>query len=226
MRFLQPERSQVDAVITEHVALPADRPRGRALVRLNMISSADGGAAVGGVSGGLGNDDDRAVFAALRAHSEAVIVGLSTAVAERYRPPKRDDLELCVCASRPDVSAMPELFTSDRVTLVIPEDAAPAPDHVRVRRAGRGRVDPTALSQQLAGKVALAEGGPRLAGAFAAAGQIDELFVTIAPRVVAGDAPRIMRGPAADPGPWTLTHGFADDDGFVFLRYARRTTAS
>ena len=65
MRVLTPAPSD-DEVIAAHVALPATRPTGRALVRLNMISSSDGGTAIAGVSGGLGNRNDHAVFAALR----------------------------------------------------------------------------------------------------------------------------------------------------------------
>jgi hypothetical protein len=50
---------------------------------------------------------------------------------------------------------------------------------------------------------------------------VDEFFVTVSPRVVAGEAARIAHGPEADPSPWTLEHGFVDDDGYLFLRYGR-----
>jgi len=53
-----------------------------------MIASADGGTAVSGVSGGLGNRDDHAVFAALRAHADGVVVGLGTVIAEGYQMPE------------------------------------------------------------------------------------------------------------------------------------------
>ena len=55
-----------ESVVEAHVALPDDRPQHRAFVRLGMISSADGGRAIAGVSGGLGNQYDHAVFHALR----------------------------------------------------------------------------------------------------------------------------------------------------------------
>jgi riboflavin biosynthesis pyrimidine reductase len=74
----------------------------------------------------------------------------------------------------------------------------------------------------LAGKVVVAEGGPTLAGVMVALGLVDEFFVTIAPRVVSGGSARVVHGPDADPEVWRLEHGFVDDEGFLFLRYARR----
>jgi hypothetical protein len=47
--------------------------------------------------------------------------------------------------------------------------------------------------------------------------------VTIAPRVIVGDSARVAHGPEASPAPWDLEHGFVDDDGFLFLRYCRRS---
>jgi riboflavin biosynthesis pyrimidine reductase len=209
--------------VAQHVALPADRSPGRAWVRLNMISSADGAAVLDGRSGGLGDLGDREVLAGLRAHADAVVVGLSTATAERYGPPGPDDPELYVCGTTPDVSAIRELFDSDRVTLVIPEDADSAPSGMRVTRAGHGRVDPAVLLDTLGAKVVMSEGGPRLAAAFVARGLVDELFVTIAPHVLAGSAPRIAHGDdGADPARWSLVHHLRDGQGFLFLRYARR----
>ena len=86
MRILDEGDSASADVVAEHVAI-TDRPSsGRALVRLNMISSADGSSTVAGLSGGLGNREDHAVFGALRAAADAVVVGLGTAVAEHYHP--------------------------------------------------------------------------------------------------------------------------------------------
>lgn len=49
-----------------------------------MISSLDGAATVTGLSGGLGGDGDRAVFAAMRANADVILVGSGTVRAERY----------------------------------------------------------------------------------------------------------------------------------------------
>jgi riboflavin biosynthesis pyrimidine reductase len=187
-----------------------------------MIASADGGSAVGGLSGGLGNRDDHAVYGALRDGADGVLVGLGTAVAEHYRPPAQAGLRVYVVADRPDVSGNPELFASGTATLVLPADAGPAPDGVAEIRTGTGLVDLAGLLRQLAGQVLVAEGGPTLAGALASAGLIDEFFLTVAPRVIAGSSRRVVLGPDADPHAWRLEHGFVDDEGYLFLRYAPR----
>ncbi|MDQ1384655.1 MAG: hypothetical protein QOG65_2034 [Actinomycetota bacterium] len=213
--------------IAEHVAVPGWRPEDRALVRLNMIASADGASDIFGLSGALGNADDKAVFAALRERADAVLVGMSTAVAEHYHAPAGGNLQIFVVATTPDISGDPELFASDRVTLVLPEDAGPAPEGVRTLRSGTARrVDLASVVATLAGRVVMMEGGPTLAGLMAAQGLVDELFLTVAPLVVGGRSSRIVHGPAADSAPWNFVHGFVDAPGYLFLRYARPGAAA
>jgi len=222
VRILNEEGPAPAEVVTAHVALPSSWHRDRALVRLNMISSADGGSTVAGVSGGLGNRDDHAVFSALRGVADAVVVGMSTVVAEQYGPTPASGPELYVVSGTPDISGDLALFASGRATLVLPEGApAPAAD-VPVLRAGSGPyVDLAQLVDALGSKVVLTEGGPTLAGAMVSQGLVDEFFLTLAPRVVAGGSARVVHGNNADPAPWELRHGFVDDEGFLFLRYAR-----
>jgi riboflavin biosynthesis pyrimidine reductase len=222
MRSLTEHPDSDEALIARHIALPPTRPDGRALVRLNMISSADGGTEIAGKSGGLGNRNDHTVFAALRAQSDAVLVGMHTVVADHYGPPSDPGLQIFVISGRPDVSGDEKLFASGRATLVLPEDAPPAPEGVPELRAGTaGRVDLAAVATLLAGRVVLMEGGPRLAGEMVALGLIDEFFHTVSPMVIVGESSRVMHGPPADAAPWALMHGFCDDDGYLFLRYAR-----
>ncbi len=222
MRSLTEHLDSDDKLIEKHVALPSTRPDGRALIRLNMISSADGGTAIAGTSGGLGNRNDHAVFAALRAQADAVLVGLGTVVPEHYKAPTQPGLQIFVVADQPDVSGDAELFASGRATLVLPEDAPPAPKGVPELRAGTGgRVDLAAVAAQLVDKVVLMEGGPRLAGAMVGLGLIDEFFHTISPMVIGGESARVAHGPPGDPSPWGLMHGCCDDAGYLFLRYAR-----
>jgi riboflavin biosynthesis pyrimidine reductase len=222
MRILDEGDSASADVVAEHVAI-TDRPSsGRALVRLNMISSADGSSTVAGLSGGLGNRDDHAVFGALRAAADAVVVGLGTAVAEHYHPTPESGPALYVVSETPDVGAVAGLFASTHTTLVLPEGTDEPSVAAPVIRAGPGPfVDLAQLVAQLSGKVVLAEGGPTLAGAMVADGLVDEFFLTLAPRVVAGNAGRVVHGGDADSAPWELRHGFVDDEGFLFLRYAR-----
>lgn len=187
-----------------------------------MISSADGGSVLAGASGGLGNRDDHAVFAALRDRADAVLVGMATVVSEHYQPSTAPGQQIFVIASTPDVSGNAELFASGRATLVLPEDAGPAPRDVPTLRTGTGgRVDLREVRARLSGKVVMMEGGPTLAGLMVSLGLVDELFLTIAPRVISGSSARVMHGVDADPTPWSFAHGFVDEQGFLFLRYAR-----
>src|SRR5215213_629273 len=127
MRILDlDQRGTPESVVEEHVALPDVRPTDRAFVRLNMISSVDGGTAVEGVSGGLGNRDDHAVFAALRAHADGVVVGLGTVVAEHYKVPDPPQLQLYVVSDTNDLTGAEELFASGRATLVASSQVGPA----------------------------------------------------------------------------------------------------
>jgi riboflavin biosynthesis pyrimidine reductase len=222
MRVLTEYDDSDSALIEKHVGLPAARPAGRAFVRLNMISSGDGGTAIDGVSGGLGNRNDHAVFTALRDRADAVLVGLATVIPEHYTAPAQPGLQIYVVSTVPDVSGNPELFASGRATLVLPEDVGPAPDGVTELRMGTGgRVDLAAFAAHLAGSIVMLEGGPRLAGEMASRGLVDEFFHTISPMVISGGSARVAHGPPADTEHWELVHGFCDDSSYLFLRYAR-----
>jgi len=107
---------------------------------------------------------------------------------------------------------------------VLPEDGPAVP--VTAVRAGRGDVDLAAALAQLDGQVVLGEGGPTLNGQLAEAGLVDELCVTVAPRLIGGGARRIVAGPpAADPTTLELAHLLEEDD-FLFCRYVRPDPAA
>jgi len=86
------------------------------------------------------------------------------------------------------------------------------------------RVAPHALLAHLAAtgaRVALCEGGPTLNAQMVAAGVVDEWCATVAPLLVAGPAGRVAGGDAPpDPLRLALRRVLADDDGYLFLRYA------
>ena len=158
----------------------------------------------------------------LRAQADGCLVGLGTVIAEDYHVPVPPHLQLYVVSDTNDVTGAEELFASGRATLVLPTSVGPVPDGVPELRAGDGEfVDLDVVAAALAGQVVVAEGGPTLAGLLAASGLLDEFFVTIAPRVIAGGSQRVAHGPDADASLWELNHGFLDDDGFLFLRYCR-----
>ncbi|MYS62824.1 pyrimidine reductase family protein, partial [Streptomyces sp. SID5473] len=94
-----------------------------------------------------------------------------------------------------------------------------------VVQAGDGPgVDPAAAVAALAERGLtrqLTEGGPRLLGRFVAAGVLDELCLTVAPVLTAGDAQRITNGPGtAVPERFALV-SVLEEAGFLFTRYRR-----
>ncbi len=98
---------------------------------------------------------------------------------------------------------------------------------VVVESGPEGRVDLAALLRSLREegvRALLCEGGPTLHGALQAAGLVDELFLTIAPKLVGGEAPRIVEGPLPEIAELELAW-LLEQDSELFARYRRRTTA-
>jgi riboflavin biosynthesis pyrimidine reductase len=84
-----------------------------------------------------------------------------------------------------------------------------------------GRVDLTALLRSLREegvRALLCEGGPTLHGALQALGLVDELFLTIAPKLVGGEAPRIVEGTLPETTELELAW-LLEQDGELFARY-------
>jgi riboflavin biosynthesis pyrimidine reductase len=220
VRRLLPDTAN-DVDVHDAYADPARRggAGSRPWVLVNMVSSVDGSVTTeDGVSGGLGGPGDKAVFRALRALADVVLVGAGTVRAERYRP--RPGVRLAVVTASAELDWTWPLWT-DPGTTVVTTNAAVVPDGVRVIRAGNGQVDLAAALQALGEVghgVVLCEGGPSLNGQLLAAGLIDEVCLTLAPRLVAGDGMRVAKGPWAPSETWRLVHVLAEDDE-LFLRY-------
>ena len=199
---------------------------GRPWAGLSMITSLDGATAVDGLSGGLGNANDRAVFGALRAAADVIVVGARTATAEGYRPTARPGQRIAVVTSSGLVDTSGELFTSGCAFLVVPDDVGAIPTGVESIRAGQGSVDLAGALRQFttivpSARFVLAEGGPRLNGALLDAGCLDELDLTIAPALVGGDSSRIVAGATELRRSWRLVHVLTDEDGYLFTRWVR-----
>lgn len=218
---------------------------GEQYVRAVMISSVDGGAVLDGRSGGLGNDTDRTVFALGRAQADVLLVGASTARVEGYAgdrpsPELRAIRRARGLADAPrlaivtrDLTLRPDhpVFTDTEVRpLVVTCADAPADrlaelaDLADIVVAGEERVELEPALDQLRDRGlrrVSCEGGPQLLGQVAAADRLDELAVTVAPRLVGGDAKRITAGPAMrPPAELRLIQVLADGD-YLFLRYTR-----
>lgn len=181
------------------------RPPRLPWLRVNMVSTLDG-AATGesGKSGSINNAADKAVFDTLRAQADAIIVGAGTARTEKYRVA---DVPLVIVSQRGQVPEGLRQAPAGSVVLVV---AASSPGREQARRdlgaenvivAGDPEVDLVAMKSALVDRGLtnlLSEGGPHLLRALLDAGAADELCVTIVPRAIGGDHPRIVMGGAVE----------------------------
>src|SRR5690606_26098107 len=161
---------------------------------------------------------------------DVIVVGAATATIEGYGPPGRPGQRIGVVSAAGRVDTTAELFSSGAGFLVLPEDGPPDPPGIDVVRAGRGLVDVAVALTRLApvvgdGRFVQAEGGPRLNGALAAAGVIDEINLTVAPTLVGGDGPRLTSGAPEALRSFVPAHVLVDDEGYLFTRWVRAESA-
>jgi 5-amino-6-(5-phosphoribosylamino)uracil reductase len=217
------------------------RVEGRPWVMVNFISSADGGTAVEGKSSSLGDDDDKAMFQALRAVPDVILVGSGTVEAENYRPVTLDEDRrarrraaglseiptLAIVSGRLGFDPEARVFSDpDHKPMVI---TGPEADPAKLALLGDSAdvvfledVTPAAILDRLAAaRVILCEGGPTLVGQFASEHLVDELDLTIAPVMIAGRSARVSHGaPAQPPHDMRLDRALFGDRS-LFLRYLR-----
>jgi riboflavin biosynthesis pyrimidine reductase len=216
---------------------PAERPH----VALNFAGTLDGRSSIEGRSGPIGSDTDTAMLVGLRERFDAVMIGAGTMRVERYGrvvsdPRRRAHREalglpgdpLMVIVGSLDQPWDAGLFTDGggRVVLFTADEgeAPPTATPVEVIREVDGRVDmATALRRLRADhgvRAVLCEGGPRLHSQLQASGLADELFLTIAPKLVGAGA-TILEGVLPEVAEldlvWLLQEGSE-----LFARYRRR----
>lgn len=162
-------------------------------VRANFVSTLDGsGVGADGRSGSINTAADGRIFHLQRELADCVLVGAGTARAEGYqrgatpivvvsgsgRLPESlatggGDVVLVTCAAS-GRAAGPDVWVEGDHTVDLPAVVA------RLRDAGMPCV--------------LIEGGPRLFHDLLDAGLVDELALTLAPRIVGGDHTRVVAG--------------------------------
>lgn len=221
---------------------PPERP----YLVLNMVATLDGKATIGGRTGAIGGRADRELFHHLRTQADAVMAGAETVRTERYgrlvRDPGRrvkrereglapEPLACVVSASLAGLAELPLLAAPEQPVIVLTGaegEIASTAASVRYVRAARrehsgGAVDLTAALRALRSehdvRSILCEGGPTLNAELLRAGLVDELFLSVAPKLAGGtDALTIVAG-AALPEPaeldlvWLFEH-----EGELFLR--------
>lgn len=224
---------------------PSTQHRAPPYVIINMVTSIDGRSAVSGKAASLGGVADRQAMRTLRSKADAVMVGAATLRAEKlslgldeeaYSLAGRQPLGVIISASgdlpldknlvvhegqsvltvRPQhsggTSATESLVSGPVRTLMAPADPE---GHVDLREALK------LLAREHGVEVLLVEGGPTLNHALISRGLADELFLTIAPKLLGGDpreSPAILDGPPLkDVGARLLSAHPAQDE--LFLRY-------
>ncbi len=214
-------------------------------LRVNFVSSLDGAVESDGYSRGLSNSVDQRVFALLRVHTDAVMVGAGTLRHEGYGPARtapehmarRQAAGLAEHPTLVIVSAALNLDPSRRVfaeapvrPIVIAHAAAPEDRRdalapvADVITCGESVVDLSVALAELARRglaQVLCEGGPHLFGSLLAADEVDELCLTVSPLLTGAGAGRIVAGPARpEPLGMRLAH-LIESDGTLLTRYTR-----
>jgi riboflavin-specific deaminase-like protein len=221
------------------LALP-DRPH----LALNMVETLDGRIAIDGRSGGIGNEADRELFHGLRTQADAVMVGAGTVRTERYgRITKTDELAArrvreglepsplaVVVSGRLNLPADLPLLQDARSRVVVlsssdgqPPDVPASVEVLRGEPAPDSGVVLTPLLQRLRREYGvrsiLCEGGPALNHGLLREGLVDELFLSLSPKLTAGEALTVVTGnglrPALD---LELLH-VLESGGHLFMRY-------
>jgi riboflavin biosynthesis pyrimidine reductase len=214
-------------------------------LRVNFVASVDGAAAADGRSAGLQTPGDNRVFAALRDLADVVLTGAGTARAEGYAAISLSARRRSVRSTYGLAQRLPTAVISrslrlnpdsalfdtppDARTIVLTCSAAPADRRAALARVaevelcGDQAVDPAlaraALDRRGLTRI-LAEGGPTTFAEQAAAGVVDELCLSLTPKLIGPGPTRIVAGSPewADPHELRLT-GLLEEDGALFLRY-------
>jgi riboflavin-specific deaminase-like protein len=219
----------------------------RPYVMLNMVATVDGRATLAGRSGPISGPADRRLFHALRAAVDAVLVGAGTVRAERYgrlipeestRQARRErgkpeEPLACIVSGRlalgdeipllAEPSARVAILTASAASL---PTATAAVEYVRAERDGLLDL-PGALAELRSGhgvQTLLCEGGPHLVRELLAEGLVDEMFLSISPRLAGGEpaggeALRILAGAELEPTVELELLGALRSDSYLFLRY-------
>ena len=216
-------------------------PEGRPYLALNMVSTLDGKATIDWRTKGISSDLDRELFHHLRTQADAVMVGAGTARNERYgRIAKSDELRAkrereglaadplaVVVSARLDLPADLPLLQQEgqKVLIATGADAVLQDTKAEIEYLRVGDDLPLLLSllrEEHGVRSVLCEGGPTLNSHLFAADLVDELFLTLSPKVSGGAAAlTIVAGrDLVEPAEMTLV-SVAAGDGELFTRWRR-----
>jgi len=218
---------------------------GRPWVLGNMVAGLDGSAAVHGRVGALSSDTDQHLFRLLRSLADVVLVGAATVRQERYGPARLpDDMrDARVAAGRPPVPRIAVVTRSldldldgrlfaeadpDARPMVLTCASADEARRVEVSEAadvvviGEQTVELDQALRRLhreeGAEVVLTEGGPALLGQLVHTGLLDELCLTLSPKM-GGDALPVAVSTATSELVGLRLGHVLEEDGTLFLRY-------
>jgi riboflavin-specific deaminase-like protein len=206
VQLIHPERRPTTPEeLASRMELRELAPPGRTYLGINMVSSLDGKATLDWRTKGLSTEVDRRLFHHLRTQADAVMVGAGTAREERYgRITKNDDLRQ---------KRMNEGLVADALAVVVSGRLDLPPDLPLLNEPEQRVVIATASDEELPGvtgdveylrtgddlprllaylheehgvRSVLCEGGPTLNSFLFAADLVDELFLTLNPKILGG----------------------------------------
>ncbi|MDP3988413.1 MAG: RibD family protein [Candidatus Levybacteria bacterium] len=149
----------------------------------------------------IGSKVDHQTLIELRAHADVLVHGKNTAVWMRHidnlekeefrvlrkKLGKKDDLAYVVLSNNPDKKLLKNLKGSYKAKFLATSKMAYIPGNFsNVLRLGEKRLNIKVLSKYLYDKGyknVLVEGGPKVLSAFLSNGLLDEIFLTIAPKI-------------------------------------------
>ena len=206
MQLIHPERRPTSPEeLASNLRLRELAPDGRPYLGINMVSSLDGKATLDWRTQGLSTDVDRRLFHHLRTQADAVMVGAGTVREERYgRMTKNDELRqkrsneglvpdalAVVVSGRLDLPPDLPLLNEPEQRVVIAtasEDEIPGvTGNIEYARTGDDLPRLLAyLHDEHGVRSILCEGGPTFNSFLFAANLVDELFLTLNPKVLSG----------------------------------------
>lgn len=229
-----------DRLAELHAAVDRTRP----LVRVNFVSSLDGAVTREGRSGGLSSVEDKRVFDVLRRVADAVLVGAGTVRSEGYGAMRVGEADVewrrkqglpphpvfAIASGSLDLDPSSAVFAEAPVRPVVLTTRAASAGRRRdlsavaeVVDCGDESLDAGAIRMALIDRglaQVICEGGPQLFGSFLAADAVDELCLSLAPTLEAGDAGRIATGAIPAARGMRLAHVLEAGD-LLMLRYTR-----
>jgi riboflavin-specific deaminase-like protein len=211
---------------------------------MNFAATVDGRATIDGRSGPIGSRADMETLQRLRTRVDAVMIGAGTMRAERYGRMVSDpayrayressglaaDPLAVLISNRMDLPWDATMFTDGGGHIVVftssPEDPPETATPLTVVRHRDG-VDlgeaMTWLLEERGVCSLLCEGGPTLHGELQARGLVDELFLTIAPKLAGREERSILTNPLPDVIEMELAW-LLEAEGELFTRYRISST--